>query len=82
MYALVEQAKFTNYCGEAAHWHGCARRQLSVYGSKIECPICSDRSTRFGHPCAIDQRLLSGISNAETELTIGVVGPQLLSPST
>ena len=31
------------------------------------------------HPCATDQRLLSGISNAETGLTIDVVGPQLLS---
>ena len=44
----------------------------------IACQLSFD----FGHPYANNQRLLSVTPNAETGLTIVVVGPQLHSPST
>lgn len=68
--------------GQGTKNAGDYRRQLLVPQSESQWPLHLIASTRSGHPSAIDQRLLSGTSNAETGLTIGVVGPQLLSPST
>ena len=84
--AAFDDGSWADTDAQASHLAG-SNRDIQVSGMRADmCQLYGSTVEHlvgcFGHPRAVDKRQLSGISNAGAELTIRVVGPQLLSPST